>query len=155
MKWPEGFAPADSPVYARNEIAIAAAPERVWRWLIRAAGWPSWYSNSRNVKFLSGAPPDLAPGTEFRWKTFGATIISRVIVLEPPRELGWNARGILSAYHGWEIVPDASGCRVITEECQNGILPRLASWYLIPMLLRGHQKWIESLKSRAESGDPG
>jgi uncharacterized protein YndB with AHSA1/START domain len=84
MKWAAGFEPESSSVYARNEIAIAAPAERVWRWLIRAAKWPEWYSNSANVSFLSGEPPDLALDTEFRWKTFGATITSRVIVFEPP-----------------------------------------------------------------------
>jgi hypothetical protein len=48
----------------------------------------------------------------------------------------------------------ATGCRVITEECQNGIVPKLAWWYLRPMLERGHQNWIESLKRVAEGGDP-
>lgn len=45
------------------------------------------------------------------------------------------------------------GCRVITEECQNGLVPKLAWWYLRPMLLRGHQNWVESLKRVAEGGD--
>jgi len=88
MKWPAGFEPDNSSVYARNEIAIAAPPERIWRWLIRAAKWPEWYSNSANVKFLRGNPPDLAPDYEFSWKTFGATVTSRVITFEPPHELG-------------------------------------------------------------------
>ena len=34
-----GFAPDQSSVFARNEIAIAALPEHVWRWPIRAARW--------------------------------------------------------------------------------------------------------------------
>jgi Polyketide cyclase / dehydrase and lipid transport len=153
MKWPPGFGPGHSPVHARNEIAIEAPPDRVWRWLIRAANWPAWYANSRDVEFLSGTPPDLAPGTKFRWKTFGATVTSRVLVFDAPRELGWDARGVLQAYHAWEIAPEGSGCRVITEECQRGILPRLAWWYLRPMLERGHQSWIESLKARAEAGE--
>jgi uncharacterized protein YndB with AHSA1/START domain len=154
MKWPPGFEPGNSSVHARNEIAIAAPPERVWRWLIRAERWPQWYSNCRDVRFLAGNPPDLAPDAEFRWKTFGATVTSRVVVFEPPRELMWDARGLLTAYHGWEIVPDAAGSRVITEKCQNGILPRLAWWYLRPMLERGHQNWLESLKRKAEAGEP-
>ena len=90
MKWPPGFEPDNSSVFAHNEIAIAAPPERVWRWLIRAANWPQWYSNSANVTFLSGASPDLALDTEFRWKTFGAMVTSRVIVFDAPHELGWN-----------------------------------------------------------------
>lgn len=155
MKCAAGFEPGNSSVYARNEIVIAAPAERVWRWLICAAKWPEWYSNSGNVNFLRGNPPDLALDTEFRWKTFGATITSRVIVFEPPHELGWDAHGVLDAYHCWLISPDScGGCRVITEECQNGIVPKLAWWYLRPMLLRGHQKWVESLKRVAESGDP-
>jgi uncharacterized protein YndB with AHSA1/START domain len=154
MKWPSGFEPENSSVYARNEIAIAAPAERVWRWLIRAARWPDWYSNSGRVKFLSGTAPDLAAGTEFRWKTFGAIIRSKVLVFEPPHELGWDARGVLRAYHGWLIEPATNGCRVVTEECQNGILPVLAWWYLRPMLLRGHQNWVESLRRVAEGGEP-
>jgi uncharacterized protein YndB with AHSA1/START domain len=154
MKWPSGLEPGNSPVYARNEITIAAPAERVWRWLIRAARWPQWYSNSRHIQFLNIAPPDLAAGTEFQWTTFGATIRSKVIVFEPPHELGWDARGILRAYHGWLIEPDRDGCRVITEECQNGILPKLAWWYLRPMLLRGHQNWVESLRRVSEGGEP-
>jgi len=154
MKWPSGFEPENSSVYARNEIAIAAPAERVWRWLIRAARWPDWYSNSGRVKFLSGTAPDLAPGTEFRWKTFGAIVRSKVLVFEPPHELGWDARGVLRAYHGWLIEPATNGCRVVTEECQNGIVPALAWWYLRPMLLRGHQNWVESLRRVAEGGEP-
>jgi uncharacterized protein YndB with AHSA1/START domain len=155
MKWPAGFEPDNSSVYARNEITIAAPPERIWRWLIRAAKWPEWYSNCASVNFLRGTPPDLAPGTEFKWKTFGATISSRVIAFEPARELGWDGRGVLRAYHGWLIEPDGhGGCHVVTEECQNGIVPKLLWWYLRPMLERGHQTWVESLKRVAESGDP-
>ena len=154
MKWPVGFEPNQSAVFAHNEIAIATPPERVWRWLIRAARWPDWYSNSAHVTFLSAEPPDLAAGVQFRWKTFGATITSRVLVFEPPHELGWDARGVLTAYHGWLIEPEGAGCRVITEETQKGIVPTLAWWYLRPMLERGHQNWLESLKQKAEAGDP-
>ena len=105
MKWPAGFEPDNSSVYARNEIAIDAPPERIWRWLIRAAKWPEWYSNSANVNFLRGNPPDLSPDTEFKWKTFGATVTSRVIAFEPSHELGWDARGVLKA----QIHPAGAG----------------------------------------------
>jgi len=64
MKWPKGFEPENSRVYARNEITIAAPPERVWRWLIRAANWPSWYSNSANIRFQNAPGPDLRARTK-------------------------------------------------------------------------------------------
>ena len=154
MNWPEGFEPENARVYARNEIAIAASPERVWRWLIRAANWPAWYDNSSDIRFLNGGGPDLAPGTRFKWRTFGATVESTVLVFEPPHELGWDGKGWLPVYHGWLIEPEEGGSRVITEECQNGFLGAIGAWYLRPMLLRGHQKWVESLKRVAERGDP-
>ncbi len=155
MKWPSGFEPEKSKVYARNEMVIAAAPERVWRWLIRAERWPNWYSNCGWIRFENGAGPDLNPDRRFTWKTFGATVRSTVKVFEPYRELRWDAHGMLDAYHGWLLEPEgAGGCRVVTEECQNGLLPTLARWYLRPMLLRGHQGWLEDLARVAASGDP-
>ncbi len=154
MKWPKGFEPENSRVYARNEITIAAPPERVWRWLIRAANWPAWYSNSSNVRFQNAPGPDLALGTNFIWKTFGATVNSTVLVFDPPHELGWDGKGLLPVYHGWLLEPSDNGCRVVTEECQNGVLGAIGSWYLRPMLLKGHQVWLESLKKLAEGGDP-
>jgi hypothetical protein len=154
MKWPPGFEPDKSSVHARNEIVIAAPPERIWRWMIRAVRWPEWYSNSSNVELIGGDSPDLSLGRKFRWKTFGASITSSVIVFDPPREIIWDAHGILTAVHGWTIEPAGAVCRVVTEETQNGIVPKLASWYLRPMLERGHQSWVESLKRVAEGGEP-
>lgn len=155
MRWPKGMEPDNSAVYARNEITIAAPPERVWKWLVRAKQWPMWYDNCAWFRFESGASEELAPARRFTWKTFGATVRSTVQVFEPFKELGWDAASFgLRAYHGWLIEPDGSGSKVVTEEVQNGLLPVLARWYLRPMLLRGHQNWVESLKRIAEVGDP-
>jgi uncharacterized protein YndB with AHSA1/START domain len=162
MKWPSGMEPGRVPVHAYNEIEIAAPPERVWRWLVRAAQWPRWYGNCAELRFTDGAPgessgPDLAPGRSFEWRTFGARVRSTVVVFEPYRELGWDARSTrLYAYHGWTLEPGpgGAGCRVVTEETQRGWLPSVARWYLRPMLLRGHQGWLEDLRRVAERGDP-
>ena len=81
-------------------------------------------------------------------------VTSRVLVFDPPREVMWDARGVLTAYHGWTIDGDGAGSRVVTEETQRGLLPRVTWWYLRPMLERGHQGWVESLKRMAERGDP-
>jgi hypothetical protein len=94
------------------------------------------------------------PGANFIWKTFGATVNSTVLAFDPPHELGWDGKGLLPVYHGWLLEPAGGGCHVITEECQNGILGAIGSWYLRPMLLKGHQVWLESLKKVAEAGEP-
>ncbi len=165
MKWPSGLKPESVAVYARNEIEIAAAPERVWRWLVGGERWPQWYGNCTSFRYIDerGAPgeedirggPDLTADRSFEWRTFGARVRSVVLVFDPCRELGWDARATgLYAYHGWMLEPAGAGCRVITEETQRGWLPMLARWYLRRMLVRGHQGWLEDLRRVAESGEP-
>jgi len=156
MKWPSGMEPENVAVYARNEIEIAAAPERVWRWLVGGERWPQWYGNCASFHYTGQqGGPDLATGRSFQWRTFNTRVRSVVRVFEPYRELGWDARATgLYAYHGWTLEPGGAGCRVVTEETQRGWMPMLARWYLRRMLARGHQGWLEDLRRVAESGDP-
>jgi uncharacterized protein YndB with AHSA1/START domain len=154
--WPAGFAPGQAAVHVRNQLAIAAAPERVWSWLVRAEGWPQWYANAANVRILDGTPPDLAAGTRFRWRTFGVGIESTVREWEPPARLAWDAHGIgVAAYHAWLITPTADGCHVLTEETQHGLLARLGARLMPRRMWRYHQIWLESLRERALSGPVG
>jgi len=156
MKLPNGMEPGSVAVYARNEIEIAAAPERVWRWLIGGERWPQWYGNCSTFRYTDKqGGPDLAVGRSFEWRTFGARVGSVVRTFEPCYELGWDARARgLYAYHGWILESGGAGCRVITEETQRGWLPTLARWYLRRMLVRGHQGWLEDLRRMAQSGEP-
>ncbi|MGZ6212501.1 MAG: SRPBCC family protein [Candidatus Binataceae bacterium] len=103
MKWPNGMEPGSVAVYARNEIEIAAAPERVWRWLIGGERWPQWYGNCSSFRYTDKkGGPDLAVGRSFEWRTFGTRVSSVVRTFEPCYELGWDARARgLYAYHGW------------------------------------------------------
>ena len=147
MQWPVGMEPEHSAIHARNEIKIDAEPAKVWRALCRAALWPTWYDNCSWVRFQNGGGPDLELGTHFVWRTFGARVRSVVRVFEPMRALEWDGKAIgLRAYHGWLIEKSVDGVWVITEETQNGPLARMLGWYLKPMLLRGHQQWVESLR---------
>lgn len=156
MRWPQGMEPERSVVHARNELIIPTSPERIWRWLCCAARWPEWYSNCGWMRFRHGAGPDLAVGVEFVWKTFGVRVKSRVLIFDPPFELGWSASAFgLVAYHGWELRALSDGqTLVVTEETQHGSLTALGRWHLRRGLLREHQNWLESLSRMAASGDP-
>ena len=155
MRWPQGMAPENAVVHARNEIVIPVEPARVWRWLCRASRWPEWYSNCAWVRFRNGAGPDIALNTAFDFKTFGVRVRCLVTTFEPYRELGWDATAFgLKAYHGWEFSAVDGGCRVVTEETQNGPLTTMGRWYLRRALLREHQNWLESLGRMAASGEP-
>lgn len=156
MRWPTGMEPEHSTVYARNELVIPAAPDRIWRWLCRAARWPEWYGNCGWIRLGDDDSPDLGPGSQFVWKTFGVRVRSKVIIYDRSVELGWDATAFgLRAYHGWlfEVV-DAGHTRVITEETQVGPLTRVGRWYLRRGLLNEHQNWLEGLSRMAQTGDP-
>jgi hypothetical protein len=153
--WPSRYEPANFPVHAKNQLSVAALPEPIWAWLIRAQLWPTWYPNSSNIRFLSGKPPDLSLGTRFRWKTFGVTIQSTVLEFVPYERLAWDAHANgLEAYHAWLIQKTDDGCHVITEEIQRGWLARLARALMPKRIEQQHQIWLEGLRARASSGLP-
>jgi len=155
LGWPAGLHPDEAPVYTRNALDISAPPGIVWTWLVRAARWPEWYGNCKNLKFVSEPGPDLKPGTVFEWTTFGVRVRTRVEEFEPPSRLAWLGTGPgARGYHGWLIERTGEGCRVVTEETQRGIVPSLGRWFLQRALLRQHQIWLEGLARLARSGPP-
>jgi uncharacterized protein YndB with AHSA1/START domain len=155
IRWPERHLPTQAAVYVRNEIVIAAPPEVVWGWLLRAELWPDWYANCTSMHFLSHAGPDLRNRSRFRWKTFGVTVTSKVLEFEPCSRIAWDAHGIgMEAYHGWLLIPKNGGTHVVTEETQNGWLARLGKLFRPNRMFAMHQMWLESLAARAQSGLP-
>ena len=154
IRWPERYAPEKTHVHVKNELEMDVKPEAAWAWLVRAKLWPTWYANSENVE-VEGGGPDLKAGVSFRWKTFGVTLDSKVEAFVPSERLGWTARGMgIDAYHAWMIVGTPSGCHVITEETQLGLLPRLNKAVRPNHMSRKHQEWLEGLLAKARTGIP-
>jgi hypothetical protein len=153
VRWPADARPEGAPVYTYNELEVASPPERVWAWLVRATAWPSYYGNASNVRFVEGAAPDLRLGTRFTWTTFNVRVDTTVTELVPNERLAWRGKTLGgTGYHGWVIAPAPSGCRVVTEETQRGIVPSVARWYLRRGLLSQHQRWLEGL-ARVAAGE--
>ncbi|MFJ5265613.1 SRPBCC family protein [Streptomyces sp. NPDC088387] len=147
--WPDGMAPNQAHVHARNELTIAADPAAIWALLVNATAWPSFYPNARHVQVLDGS--ELAEGTRFRWTTFNIRATSTVKVFRPDHELAWE--GVVlgtRAHHRWQLTQNPDGTTtVVTEETQRGPLPFLASRWVRAGLLRWHQRWLEGLQSNA------
>jgi uncharacterized protein YndB with AHSA1/START domain len=155
IQWPSDFTPEAAPVAVRNEIEIAAPPERVWAWLIRATSWPTWYLNSKRVRRLNGTGPDLTLGTRFHWWTFGLPITSEVREFVQNERLAWDASGPgVRAYHAWRLSPTPKGCHVLTEETQHGWAAQLNAFLMPKRMYEGHELWLESLRAKAEQGMP-
>ncbi|WEJ99124.1 MAG: hypothetical protein P0Y59_19600 [Candidatus Sphingomonas phytovorans] len=145
IHWPKGFGPAEAPIHVVNRLDSATAPEIVWRRLIHAAGWPAIYANASDVA-IEGGGADLFAGALFTWKTFGVALRSEVREFEPETRIAWLAKGIgVTAYHAWLIVPTASGCMILTEETQYGLVSRAGRLLFPTRMERWHQKWLEAL----------
>jgi len=146
--WPDDLRPNDSPVYTFNERGMDATPERIWQTLVRATQWPSFYGNARDVRIEDGE--ELGADVSFSWRTFGLRVETRVIAWEPLRALAWRGdtwygRGM----HTWLIERTPSGCHVVTEEVQAGLVPALGRLYLRRGLLHWHDKWLTGLDEAA------
>jgi hypothetical protein len=133
---------------------MPVVPDLVWPWLVRADLWPTWYSNSENV-VIEGGGMELKLGSVFHWKTFGVNLESRVEELVPGERLSWSSRSMgIDSYHAWLIEKSQSGCHVLMEETQNGLLPRLSNALRPHHVSNYHQVWLEGLASKAKGGLP-
>jgi Polyketide cyclase / dehydrase and lipid transport len=155
IHWPTEYEPSRCPVHVVNSLDIAASPAIVWEQLIAATDWPTWYSKVSNV-LIKGSSRKLSQGADFTWNTSGVTIASTIKEFVPNERIAWDGKGMglysyHSSYHAWLITPTPSGCRVLSEETQRGILPRLSK--LLTPKASNHwiQQWLEALATRSAS----
>jgi uncharacterized protein YndB with AHSA1/START domain len=154
--WPEQYDPKTSAIYALNEIDVKAPPEVVWKLLVDAEDWGSYFPAEDQVRILTGEP-ELALGTRYSRVTVG--FLMNLIVTEcvPGRRLSWSTvvdgdETGSSAFHGWVITPTKDGCHVLTEETQQGPFFLEEIGHKRPgALYRYHQDWVERLARAAEA----
>jgi uncharacterized protein YndB with AHSA1/START domain len=151
INWPSHYAADRVAARVSNEITINAAPEIVWRHLIAAAAWPTWYPNSADVR-IAGGVESLSAGAAFTWRTFGVTVRSQIREFIAPERIAWDAKAfLLDAYHAWLIEPRPGGCWVLTEEHQNGLTARAQALFMPNRMYQGHALWLTKLKQKAEA----
>jgi uncharacterized protein YndB with AHSA1/START domain len=153
--WPQKYDPKTSAIYALNDIDVKAPPELVWKLLVDAENWSSYFPAEDQVKILT-AGRELALGTTFSRVTVGFLMNLVVTECEPGRRLAWSTvvdgdETSSSAYHGWVITRTDTGCHVLTEETQQGpFFLELIGRKHPGALYRYHQEWVESLARAAE-----
>jgi uncharacterized protein YndB with AHSA1/START domain len=151
INWPPHYAADRVAAQVSNEITIDAPPDRVWRHLIAAAAWPTWYPNSFDVR-IAGGVENLSAGAAFTWRTFGVTVRSVVQEFIAPERIAWDGKALLlDVYHAWLIEPRPGGCRVLTEERQHGLTARAQALFMPNRMHRGHALWLTILKQKAEA----
>jgi hypothetical protein len=132
---------------SQAQIQIAATPERVWDLLSNIDQWPKWNALVQTAK-LSGP---LRPGSVFKWKSKGLTIISTLREVTPNQRLTWtgNAFGT-RAIHTWEIEGTDQGVVLCTAESFNGWLPKLMPKTMQRTLDETLPSWLKAIKSEVE-----
>ena len=154
--WPAKYDPKISAIYALNDIDVKAPPEVIWKLLVDAENWSSYFPYEDRVKILGGAS-ELTLGTKYTRVTVGFPMSLVITECEPFRRLAWATtvdgdKTGSSAYHGWVITPTSDGCHLLTEETQQG------PWFVEQLgrknpgaLYRYHQEWVERLALAAET----
>ncbi|MBX2895222.1 MAG: SRPBCC domain-containing protein [Cyclobacteriaceae bacterium] len=151
VNWPSGYEPGKSKFFVHNEIEIAAAPEKVWAILVEAVAWPNWYEGAHDVVISEGSSTALQQNSVFTWKTMGLHFTSTIKEFEPASRLSWESKKkSIQGYHAWVIIPTATGCRVITDESQNGWLTFFEKTFQGKKLKRLHDVWLTALKAKSE-----
>ena len=127
LRWPAGFSPECSDVWARSELVINAPPVVVFSRLVAADCWERDFRDIRDVRILAGADEDgghedgghqdLAGGhqdlggdTVFEFEMDGLRLSAQVSDFAAGRRLAWSGQGIdIITYHAWVISSGSSG----------------------------------------------
>ncbi len=111
--YPPQYDPRISPIYALNEIDVKAPADVVWKLLVDAENWSSYFPPEDQVKILSGEP-ELTLGTRWTRVTIGFPMHLLVTECVPGRRLSWSTtvdgdETGSTAFHGWVITPTRMG----------------------------------------------
>jgi hypothetical protein len=152
IRWPDGFDPAHTDLFAHNAVVINAPAMSVWAKLIAAAAWPTWYSNASDI-VITDPSGQLGEDVTFNWTTFGLKIASKVAEFAPYARLSWFGDGDqLRAYHSWLLIPRfADSTYVVMEEIGMGDGAQHLALTNPGLLHRGHDLWNISLKFACEA----
>jgi uncharacterized protein YndB with AHSA1/START domain len=153
IKWPAGFTPDDADLFSHNEIHINAPCEKVWKHLVEAPKWPTWYPNSKDVR-IAGGGSVLTENSEFSWTTFDLPFECKITEFVPFTRIGWYGHSPgkpPSNYHPWYLIPEGDGCRVVTDEVGKGANMLHLRKTDESRMHRGHDLWLATLKWVAES----
>ena len=136
-----------APAISSAEALIQAPLDVVWSVLTNIREWSRWNPDVEYVD-MEG---ELAPGTEFRWKTSGALIISELQEVEPKRRIVWTGKILgIRAVHVWTFEERSDGILVHTEESFEGVLARLFAKSMRRMLASSLATGMDALKTECE-----
>ena len=152
INWPEGFKPAESDFFIHNEMDIKASPQVVWDIFINAAKWPELNKKAEGIKLLNSPDGKLNSSSVFIWSPAGK-FTSTIKEFKPPYNVAWlgeTDNKKITIYNAWMIIPTAEGCKVISDESQNGPKTKVEKIFAPNMVRKDLHDWLIRLKEQSE-----
>ena len=152
INWPVGFKPAESDFFIHNEIDIRASPQVVWDIFIHAAKWPELNKKAEGIKLLNSPGGKLNSSSVFIWSPAGK-FKSTIKEFKPPYNIAWlgeTDNKKMTIYNAWMIIPTKEGCKVISDESQNGPKTKLEKIFAPNMVRKDLRDWLIRLKEESE-----
>jgi len=151
LRWPAGYSPECSDVWARSKMVIDAPPAVVFLQLITVSRWESVFSGIRDARVPDTGCGCLEPDSEFEFDIDGLRLCVHVSEFAVGSRLAWSGQGIdISAYQAWVVSGDPGRSRVLAGFAARGAAaialresdPRAAQ--------RTLDQWVADLKTAAE-----
>ena len=151
LRWPAGFSPECSDVWARSELAISAPPAVVFSCLVTAGCWERDFPGIRNARVLTAGHGDLAGGTAFEFEMDGLRLSAQVSDFVASRRLAWSGQGIdISTYHAWVISGGSGRTRTLAGFAARGAAAIALREPDPGAAQRALDRWAAGLKRAAE-----
>ncbi|MGN9842019.1 SRPBCC family protein [Nonomuraea sp. H19] len=114
LRWPTGFSPGFSDLWARSGIVIDAPPEAVFRLLVAIGQWGRAFPGIRRARLSETGQGRLEPDSEFTFEFAGLRLRARVSEAVGGSRLAWSGQGIdISIHHEWVLTAASGGTRVL------------------------------------------
>jgi uncharacterized protein YndB with AHSA1/START domain len=137
----------NAPAAAEAATQIDAPPETVWSVISDIAAWPTWDREIRSVTFDG----PLAAGSKFRWKAGPSSVMSRLEVVDPPREIAWTGSTMgIRAIHVFRFERSDGGTLARSQESWSGVLPSLLKSFSRERIQRAIDHALAMLKAESE-----
>lgn len=152
INWPDGYKPSESDFFIHNEIDINASPQVVWDIFINAAKWPEWHKKAEGIKLLNSPDGKLNSSSVFIWQPAGK-FTSKIKEFNPPYNIAWYGETDnknMTIYNAWMIIPTKEGCKVVSDESQNGPKTKLEKIFAPNMVRKDIKGWLIRLKELSE-----
>jgi len=152
INWPEGYKPAEADFFIHNEIDIKAKPQVVWDIFIQAAKWPEWYKKAEGIELQNSPDGKLNSSSVFIWHPAGK-FTSTIKEFNAPYNIAWYGETDnknMTVYNAWMIIPTKEGCKVISNESQNGPKTKMEKIFAPNMVRKNIKNWLISLKEQSE-----